>query len=416
MSEWRDVTLGEVADLLVGFAFRSARFTDDESDPRLLRGVNIGQGSLDWSRCARWPQSDRAAYQRYELSDGDVVLAMDRPWIEAGLKRARIRSSDQPALLVQRVTRMRGTELVRTSFIHHLVGSRRFSDYIKPIVTGVNVPHISPDQIKAFSFRLPPLPTQDAICCVLDAIDDLIENNRRRIALLERMARTIYREWFVYFRYPGHEDDELVDLPLGPIPAGWRTCPLFEEAEVGFGFALKSKGFGVDGVWPVIRIRDVPNGGTPTYTDEFPGERYLVEDGDTLIGMDGDFHMCRWPGGRALLNQRVTRIRPKGDLGAEALYQALRVPIREWNERIVGTTVAHLGKRHLEEITLVVPPPAVARSLNDVLDTLGDLALGLRRANKPLEVMRDLLLQKLVTGAIDVSRLDFGALLEEPAA
>ena len=117
---------------------------------------------------------------------------------------------------------MRGTELVRTSFIHHLVGSRRFSDYIKPIVTGVNVPHISPDQIKAFSFRLPPLPTQDAICCVLDAIDDLIENNRRRIALLERMARTIYREWFVRFRYPGHEDATFVDSPLGPIPEGWE--------------------------------------------------------------------------------------------------------------------------------------------------------------------------------------------------
>ena len=148
---------------------------------------------------------------------------MDRPWIEAGLKRARIRESDLPALLVQRVTRLRGTESVQTSYLHHVLASRAFTDYIKPIVTGVTVPHISPDQIKSFGFQLPPISQQDAICGVLDAIDDLIENNRRRIALLERLAHAIYREWFVHFRYPGHADNERVDSSLGPIPAGWEV-------------------------------------------------------------------------------------------------------------------------------------------------------------------------------------------------
>jgi type I restriction enzyme, S subunit len=258
--------------------------------------------------------------------------------------------------------------------------------------------------------------TQLRIAGVLSAFDDLIENNRRRIVLLEQMARAIYREWFVRFRYPGHEDDELVESPLGPLPASWQVKSLFDVADVGFGFALKSKGFGPLGAWPVIRIRDIPKGSTPTCTDEFPGDQYIVHDGDTLIGMDGDFHMCRWSGGQALLNQRVTRIRPEDDLGAEALYQALRAPIGEWNDRIVGTTVAHLGKRHLEQISVVVPPPSRAGALNEVLNSFGDLVLELRRTNTSLEKLRDHLLPKLVTGAIDVSHLALDALLDEPAA
>jgi type I restriction enzyme S subunit len=73
---------------------------------------------------------------------------------------------------------------------------------------------------------LPPQPLQHQIAEVLGGLDDLIENNRRRIELLEQMAQAIYREWFVRFRYPGHEDATLVDSPLGPIPDGWEvsTC------------------------------------------------------------------------------------------------------------------------------------------------------------------------------------------------
>ena len=120
MREWPRTTLGTVADLLVGFAFKSAQFTDNPEDVRLLRGVNVGQGTLDWSRCTYWPSTE-ADGSRYRLRAGDVVLAMDRPWIDAGLKRSRIRERDLPALLVQRVMRLRGTPKARTSFVHHLI-------------------------------------------------------------------------------------------------------------------------------------------------------------------------------------------------------------------------------------------------------------------------------------------------------
>ncbi|MDQ6839374.1 MAG: restriction endonuclease subunit S, partial [Actinomycetota bacterium] len=163
MTGWPETTLGEVADMLVGFAFKSSTFSNDPVDTRLLRGVNIGQGSLDWERCAYWPGSERRD-ARYDLRAGDVVLAMDRPWIEAGLKRSRVREEDLPALLVQRVTRLRGTAHVLTSYIHHLLATETFSRYLQGIVTGATVPHISQSQIASYRFRLPPREQQERIC------------------------------------------------------------------------------------------------------------------------------------------------------------------------------------------------------------------------------------------------------------
>jgi type I restriction enzyme S subunit len=236
-----------------------------------------------------------------------------------------------------------------------------------------------------------------------------IENNRRRIELLEQVARAIYREWFVRFHYPGHEDTALVDSPLGPIPEGWEVRSLFDVAEVGFGFSFKSMRFADNGPFPVIRIRDVPSGITKTFTDEEPGERYRVVDGDVLIGMDGDFHLRQWTGGEAWLNQRVARLRPLGNLSDRHLLLSIEEPIKEWNAAITGTTVAHLGKRHLQQIQIVIPSPDVLAVASEIFDDAAKGECALVQTGRRLAAIRDLLLPKLVTGQIDVSSLDLDA-------
>src|SRR6516162_5140810 len=109
VGEWPVIRLGDVTDLLTGFPFKSELYTEDPSAPRLLRGDNIAQGVLRWDGVKRWPNNATEGMKEYWLRAGDVVLAMDRPWIEAGLKYAAIRESDLPTLLVQRVARLRGT-------------------------------------------------------------------------------------------------------------------------------------------------------------------------------------------------------------------------------------------------------------------------------------------------------------------
>lgn len=300
-------------------------------------------------------------------------------------------------------------------FLYYYFASSAMVEYIRNRAIGSAVPGINLGILKGLPVVLPPLEAQRKIAAMLSAYDDLIENNNRRIKLLEEMAQRIYREWFVDFRYPGHEAVPLVDSELGPIPEGWVAAPLFEVAEVTFGYPFKSELFNSDYGLPVIRIRDIPNGESGTLTPEEPSGIYRVSDGDILIGMDGNFHMGRWSAGEAWLNQRVTRLRVTSKAVCRyALFLALEKPIGDWNQAIVGTTVAHLGKSHLELVKIPVPPLSLEMQLSALLDPMFDLEITLRKSNRNLRKARDILLPRLISGEIDVTDLDIA--LAETAA
>lgn len=251
-AEWKTSRLGDAADLLTGFPFRSAEYIDDQLQPRLLRGDNIVQGKLRWEDSQHWPASKTDSVQEYALADGDVVVAMDRPWIEAGLKFARITKHDLPCFLVQRVSRLRARKHVDQRFLSLLIASRDFTEHVLAIQTGTSVPHISAGQIKEFEFILPPHDEQQAIARVLGALDDKIELNRRMNRTLEELAAALFRSWFLDFdpvvakaagRQPAHLRPALAALfpahwqysPLGEIPHGWRAGKVEELASLTRG-------------------------------------------------------------------------------------------------------------------------------------------------------------------------------------
>jgi restriction endonuclease S subunit len=211
------VEIGDFVDVVSGPAFKSSGFTDDPSDVTLIKGENIAQGYIAWDKSKFWPAADAEEYERFALQPGDIVLAMDRPWVTAGLKWARLKPHDPPSLLVQRVARLRARKGLSQDFLTYVIGSADFSEYVRNIMGGTNVPHISGAQIKAFKFRKPGENEQGAIAETLSAYDGLIENNRRRIVLLEEAARMLYREWFVRFRFPGHGHVKIID----GLPDGW---------------------------------------------------------------------------------------------------------------------------------------------------------------------------------------------------
>ena len=155
--------LGQLIDLTVGFPFKSDGFTQARSDIRLLRGVNIAPGTLRWDDVVRWPIRDVDSFEDYEMEVGDIVLGMDRPIIQAGIRVAVVSASDVPSLLLQRVARIRVKDALRCDYAVALIGGKGFSDYLAPIFTGISVPHLSAEQIKTFRFALPNATEQLAI-------------------------------------------------------------------------------------------------------------------------------------------------------------------------------------------------------------------------------------------------------------
>lgn len=188
------------------------------------------------------------------------------------------------------------------------------------------------------------------------------------------------------------------------MPEGWEIQNLFDIADVGFGFPFKSRQFtDVPNGRPVVRIRNVNSGTSDTYTTEEADSRYHVENGDILVGMDGDFHMCRWAGGPAYLNQRVARFRPKIDIPKYLLYLALEDPIDYLNRTVTGTTVAHLSAKNLRSIEIPMPLPGLLMMCHEVFDPLFDLGQNLVLRSKQLAQTRDLLLPRLISGQVGVA-------------
>ena len=166
----------------------------------MLRGDNIIPGYLRWDDVKKWPANDTEDYERYRLCEGDVVLAMDRPWIKAGLKHAMITAEDVPSFLVQRTARLRGGVNLDNRFLKLLIGSSAFTSHILGVQTGIGVPHISGQQIKDFEFARPPMSEQRRIADNLESLTTetqrLTTLYTRKLAALEGLKKSLLHRAF----------------------------------------------------------------------------------------------------------------------------------------------------------------------------------------------------------------------------
>jgi restriction endonuclease S subunit len=228
VTEWSETVLGDHVDLLTGYPFKSDEYTSNPGDVRLVSGYNIIQGDLRWDAVNRWPNDKCGGLDRYRLRADDVVLAMDRPWIAAGLKYAWFRPEDLPCLLVQRTARLRGTETLDVMFLRHLIGGPEFELYARRITTGTAVPHISPTDIAAFRFSLPPLPEQRKIAEILTTWDDALALLDRRIDLARQRKQGLMQRLLTgRVRFPEFVESVARQATrFGDLPAGWRYVPI----------------------------------------------------------------------------------------------------------------------------------------------------------------------------------------------
>lgn len=144
-----EIPLGELCHVDSGPAFKSAQFLEEGQGVRLLRGENIEPGALRWKKTKTWPETLSAEYAHLLVKPGDLILGMDRPVISSGLKLARVHASDCPALLVQRVARIRPHE-IEGAYIYHWLSGPRFARYLQAAASGTQLPHITLKSIREF--------------------------------------------------------------------------------------------------------------------------------------------------------------------------------------------------------------------------------------------------------------------------
>lgn len=185
---WVRSTIGDLCQIAVGFAFKSDEFVGDGI--RLLRGENIEPGALRWIDTRYWPHDKSEQHQHLLISEGDIILAMDRPVISTGLKLARASASDLPCLLVQRVARIRPKDNACWSFVYWGMQSSDFVRHLLKGQTGTQLPHINTKSISAYEMHLAPLNEQVR---VVSKIEELLSDLDVGVAALKRAKANLKR-------------------------------------------------------------------------------------------------------------------------------------------------------------------------------------------------------------------------------
>lgn len=377
-------------------------------------------GHLDLSNIRHIAENDYSKWtKRVEPKPGDIVFTY-----EATLNRYAIIPEGFKGCLGRRLALIRpNPAVVDTRFLHFcFFGEDWRATIAANILAGATVERIPLTRFPDFPICLPPLGVQRRIAFILSAYDDLIENNTRRIAILEEMARRIYEEWFVRFRFPGHEGVRMVESELGLVPKSWvqtnlkAVCTSKDGIQTGpFGSQLHKADYSIEGV-PVLMPKDLIDFRIQTNTIARISEekanqlaRHRMRPGDIAYGRRGDIgrrayimaHQAGWFCGTGCLRIRPDPARINGwylfnFIGQESMVGLI-------SGRAHGATMPNLNARLMESIPVICPPRELQNQFEHVTFAMFELREKLIAKNQNLTTTRDLLLPKLISGELDVS-------------
>jgi type I restriction enzyme S subunit len=295
------------------------------------------------------------------------------------------------------VVRPRNADMLTTRFLYYAL--RLKLDEFRSFSTGAATKFLTLTILNETEIQAPPLPIQRRIANILSAYDDLIENSQRRIKILEEMARRLYREWFVYFRFPGHEDCRLVESPLGEIPEGWEIGRLDEVLVLQRGFDLP-KSDRLDGSVPIYAATGV----TGFHDTAKVGSPGVVTGRSGSIGevlyVQEDF----WPLNTALWVKDFPRSEP-----LYAYYLLSSLDLQQFNS---GAAVPTLNRNDIHGIQVLIPAQGLQQHFQYVAGSLLSQVRAHSLQIQNLRRTRDLLLPRLLSGQIDVEALPEPALSE----
>lgn len=387
-------------------------------------------GKFDFSDIRHISEEDFARWTKRILpKEGDIVFTY-----EATLHRYAIIPRGFRGCLGRRLALIRpDNNKIATKFLFYYFFSEDWRNTInKNIFSGATVDRIPIIHFPNFEIFVPPLPTQQKIAVILSSYDDLIKNNTRRIKILEEMAQTLYREWFVDFRFPGHEGVRMVESDVGKIPEGWRIFQYRDiiESSLGGDWGVDEPNADENKPVKIIRgtdFKEIRNG----IFDQLP-KRYIsasslekrkLQSMDIII--ENSVNAKSRTAGTNLLitDDYLTQIendtiaasfcrvfRPKEPRFSPLIHLHLKNLFSEgkmsFYQNVATNGIANFQTTRLLEKEAIILPDN-EKLQNFMLTALSNLTHSkLIEKNANLRRTRDLLLPKLISGEIDVSGLD----------
>lgn len=395
---WNRVTVGELVSTKKGFAFKSDLYV--ESGVPIVRVSNFTLDSISDEDLKYYPERERVNYSDFVIREKDIIVQTVGSWqynpASVVGKVVYVPYYLDGALLNQNAVKLIPNKRVDRDFLYYRLRCDDFKGHVIGEARGAaNQASITLDTIKSFSFDIPEYDLQCKISAIIAAYDNLIENNQKQIKLLEEAAQRLYKEWFVDMHFPGYENTTITD----GVPEGWRLDYLTNIAYVQYGYAFDSSLFNNKGKGkPIIRIRNIPDGNTEDYTTEEANEQYIIKNGDIVVGMDGEFYINSWCGEDAYIVQRTCCIKPKNKKMNGYVFWAIYEPIKYFEKTVVGATVAHLGKKHIDTIKILTAPDKFYVPFQILFERRQILL----NQSRILAEARDRLLPKLMNGEIEV--------------
>ncbi|MGO2530980.1 MAG: restriction endonuclease subunit S [Streptococcus thermophilus] len=277
--------------------------------------------------------------------------------------------------------------------------------------SGSTLPSMTKSAYESIIVKLPDLKIQKVVANFLCNIRKKMEINNQINQELEAMAKTLYDYWFVQFDFPDQNGNpykssggKMVYNPelKREIPEGWGVSNLFDAAEVQYGYPFSTDYFNSTGEGvPVIRIRDILGNDITNYSTEEVEDKYRINVGDVLIGMDGNFHMNYWIKENCYLNQRVVKVNSDKLPNMVLKYQI--EPFIKLREKSVSrTTVGHLSDKDLKAINVILPKDKCLSSIFEKFESILENIIINQQQNQELTQLRDWLLPMLMNGQVKV--------------
>lgn len=413
MIKWEEMRLREVSKVISGYAFSSNDFNNNEGVP-VIKIANIGNGTVEFDNSTQYVCKDflTTLDKKYIIKNGDVLISLTGSHItqpNSMVGRTAMYRKSYDALLNQRAGKITGIKNKGVEkFLYYNLRTQWIREYIGVIAHGAaNQANISPKSIESIKTLIPPVKIQEKIADVLSVYDELIENNINKIELLEKTAETIYKEWFVRFRFPGYHNTHFKN----GIPKGWTVKKINDFGRVETGKTP-----------PTVNPQNYGGNIMFIKTPDMHGHAYVVETGEYLTKTGHETQpkkllpsnsisvSCIGTGGIVAINsepahtnQQINSIILDDLTYLEWLYftaKVLKPTIEMFGA--TGATMTNLSKGKFEKIKVICPNKELIYDFNQITSPMLEEIKELQKQNRNLVKQRDLLLPRLMSGKLMV--------------